>query len=209
MTAFLNGVALGLGLIVAIGAQNLWVLNQSMAAAQQPRHRLVIALTCIGCDATLILLGVFGAASLQQWVPQLTPALTLAGVLFLVYLAVQAAARAWRGSSGLQVGRAELAGIRPTLCAALAVSLLNPHVYLDTVVLLGSVGALQSQPQWFAAGAICASVLWFGSLTALAPQLRQLLRSPRQWRWFDGIVALLMLALALQLSASLPAAIAN
>jgi len=204
MLAFFSGVSLGLGLIVAIGAQNLWVLNQSMAAAHLPRHRLGIALVCICCDAGLILLGVFGAASVKQWLPQLTPWLTLGGVLFLLYLSLQAAKRAYQGSSALQSSNIQLMALGPTLLAALAISLLNPHVYLDTVVLLGSVGALQSQPQWFATGAVCASILWFASLTALAPRLRLLLRSPRHWQWFDAGIALLLLLLALQLWQSMP-----
>ncbi len=199
MSTFLAGMSLGLGLIVAIGAQNLWVLNQSMAGA----NRLVIALVCIGCDAGLILLGVFGATRFQQYLPALTPWLAAAGALFLGWLALQAARRAYAGHSSLQCQPSMAAGTvhsaLTTALSAFAISLLNPHVYLDTVVLLGSVGALQPAPGWFAAGAVCASVLWFGSLTALAPQLRRILSSPTHWRWFDAAIAVLLLLLAVQL----------
>lgn len=208
MSSFFAGASLGLGLIVAIGAQNLWVLNQSMAGA----NRLVIALVCIGCDAGLIVLGVFGASRFQQDLPALTPWLAGAGALFLAWLALQAARRAYLGGSGLlcqpAVTERPVQPALATAVTALAISLLNPHVYLDTVVLLGSVGALQASPIWFAAGAICASVLWFGSLTALAPQLRRVLSSPTHWRCFDAAIAILMLLLAIQL-ANLPAQLAS
>jgi L-lysine exporter family protein LysE/ArgO len=200
MTTFFAGFSLGLGLIVAIGAQNIWVLNQSMAGA----NRLVIALVCIGCDATLIVLGVFGASQFQRYLPALTPWLAAAGAGFLGWLAWQAARRAYAGNSGLVCQQTTVRAALPTALAALAISLLNPHVYLDTVVLLGSVGALQPAPGWFAAGAVCASVLWFGSLTGLAPRLRRLLSSPLHWRCFDVAIAVLLLLLAIQL-ASLPA----
>ena len=86
-----------------------------------------------------------------------------------------------------------------TSLAALAISLLNPHVYLDTVVLLGSIGALQPEPLVFALGATTGSVLWFGSLVLFSPALKKLLKSPFRWRIFDSIIAVALCAIAWQL----------
>ena len=196
MQSFSHGVMLGFSLIIAIGAQNIWVLSQSMAGA----NRLVIALVCMLCDAALIVLGVFGAKTLQQHVPMLVPLLTWAGVLMLSYLAWQAACRAYHGDSVLSLNASAVTSWPRTALTAMAISLLNPHVYLDTVVLLGSIGALQSTPWLFAVGACTASMLWFSTLTAAAPSLKRLLSSTRRWRLFDGVIALMLGSIAWQLA---------
>lgn len=199
MLSFLTGFSIGLSLIVAIGAQNIWVLSQSMAGA----NRLVIAAVCIGCDALLIIAGVSSIATLQQWIPSLVPLLTVAGVLMLLYLAYGAAQRAWQGSSGLQTSNeVQLQSSGKTALTALAITLLNPHVYLDTVVLLGSIGNAQPSPLWFTLGACLASFCWFGALTGMAPRLKLLLSSPRRWQLFDATVALLLSGIALKLALS-------
>ncbi|WP_232373426.1 LysE/ArgO family amino acid transporter [Alteromonas sp. RKMC-009] len=196
MQSFLSGMGLGMSLIIAIGAQNIWVLSQSMAGA----NRLAIALTCILCDAVLIFLGVFTASEIKTWIPGLIPWLTWAGVAFLLYLAFGAAKRAYEGSSGLTLHAEKAAKAWwKTSLAALAISLLNPHVYLDTVVLLGSIGALQPEPLVFALGATTGSVLWFGSLVLFSPALKKLLKSPLRWRIFDSIIAVALCAIAWQL----------
>ena len=87
-----------------------------------------------------------------------------------------------------------------TALTALAITLLNPHVYLDTLVLIGGVGSLQPQPGWFTVGACLASLLWFSSLTAVAPKLKTLLSSAKRWRVFDGVVALTLTGIALKLA---------
>lgn len=196
MTSLMAGLMLGLSLIIAIGAQNIWVLSQSMAGAS----RLVIAAVCIGCDASLILLGVYAASQLQQLLPALLPLLTWGGVAMLLYLAFAAGKRAWQGNSGLLLHEGTRQSRWQTALTALAISLLNPHVYLDTVVLLGSIGALQPEPALFAIGACIGSVLWFGSLTAMAPRLKQLLSSPKRWRLFDSLIALMLCVIAWQLA---------
>ena len=146
MWSFFTGFSVGLSLIVAIGGQNIWVLSQSMAGA----NRLVIATVCIVCDALLIVAGVSSIATLQQWIPPLVPLLTVAGVLLLLYLAYGAAKRAWQGNSGLQTDvQVQLQSTGKTALTALAITLLNPHVYLDTVVLLGSLGNAQPSPCWW------------------------------------------------------------
>jgi L-lysine exporter family protein LysE/ArgO len=195
MGSFISGLMLGLSLIVAIGAQNVWVLSQCMAGA----NRLVIGLVCIFCDVLLIIIGVYAANEIKLLVPSFIPWLTYAGVGILLYIAFGAASRAIKGSSGLQVKSSATGDWRATALSVLAISLLNPHVYLDTVVLLGSLGALQPQPGYFALGASVASVVWFTSLTAFAPKLRKLLSSPKRWRIFDSLMASILLIMAIQL----------
>lgn len=197
MWSFFTGFSVGLSLIVAIGGQNIWVLSQSMAGA----NRLVIATVCIVCDALLIVAGVSSIATLQQWIPPLVPLLTVAGVLLLLYLAYGAAKRAWQGNSGLQTdAQVQLQSTGKTALTALAITLLNPHVYLDTVVLLGSLGNAQPSPFWFTVGACLASFCWFSALTGFAPKLKLLLSSPLRWRLFDGSVALLLSLIAVKLA---------
>ena len=197
MLSFFTGFTVGLSLIVAIGAQNIWVLSQSMAGA----NRLVIALVCISCDALLIITGVYSVQWLQQILPPLVPVLTWCGVLMLLWLAYGAARRAWQGSDGLLAKQQVQVQAWPkTAVTALAITLLNPHVYLDTVVLIGGVGTLQPQPAWFTVGACLASFIWFSSLTALAPSLKTLLSSPIRWRVFDGLVAMVLAGIAFKLA---------
>ena len=197
MLSFFTGFTVGLSLIVAIGAQNIWVLSQSMAGA----NRLVIALVCISCDALLIITGVYSVQWLQQIMPPLVPVLTWCGVLMLLWLAYGAGRRAWQGSVGLlTTQQVQVKPWQQTAVTALAITLLNPHVYLDTVVLIGGVGTLQPQPGWFTVGACLASLLWFSSLTALAPKLKTVLSSPKRWRMFDALVAMVLTGIALKLA---------
>ncbi|MEN3158427.1 LysE family transporter [Alkalimonas sp. NCh-2] len=194
---FLLGFGVGISLIVAIGAQNIWVLSQSMAGA----NRLIIAAVCIVCDSLLIVLGVFAVHHMQQLVPPLVPLLTWLGVALLVWLAWHAARRAWRGGNSLQADTAaQVMSNSKTAVTALAITLLNPHVYLDTVFLIGGVANQQATPLWFMLGACTASLVWFSSLTALAPKLKIWLNSARRWQLFDGAVAILLSGIALNLA---------
>lgn len=199
MGSLLTGFVVGLGLIVAIGAQNAWVLSQSMRG----NHRGVIATVCILCDSGLIILGVFSLAWIQAWLPPLVPILTWLGIALLLWLAIKAGQRAYQGSSGLEASDPMNQSGREspwkTGATALAITLLNPHVYLDTVVLIGSVGVQQPAPLWYVAGACLASFCWFTALTQLAPKLRVWLRSPLHWRLFDGGMAALLLMVAISL----------
>lgn len=194
---FLLGFGVGLSLIVAIGAQNIWVLSQSMAGA----NRAIIAAVCITCDCMLIILGVFAVQTLQLWVPPLVPILTVLGVLLLLWLAWQAAHRAWSGGKGLQIDKSvQVMSNTKTALTALAITLLNPHVYLDTVFLIGGVANQQTSPLLFMLGACVASLAWFSSLTALAPKLRVWLNSAKRWQFFDGAIAILLSGIALNLA---------
>ncbi len=172
MSVFFTGYIVALGLIVAIGAQNAWVLSQSMRG----NHRMVIALVCILCDAILITLGVYGVNQLKVLIPPLIPLLSWMGVALLLWLAFNAAQRAVKGTGGLQAAKpVRVQNAWQVGVTALAITLLNPHVYLHTVILIGSVGAAQGDKLAFVLGASFASLTWFTMLTGFAPQTAQLI----------------------------------
>lgn len=194
---FVQGMAVSAGLIVAIGAQNAFVLRQGLLG----RQVLAVVLTCFFCDFALMALGVMGLGSLVADSPAVTVALALFGAAYLLRFALQSWRAAYRGSSALDVdappdtsGRGVWLAVRATL----AVSLLNPHVYLDTVVLLGAVAAtLQAgEKASFMAGAVSASWLWFMALGFGARLLRPLFRQPRTWQLLDALIGVVMLSIA-------------
>lgn len=193
-TAYLAGLGAGAGLIIAIGAQNAFVLRQGL----QRNHVGAVVLVCILADICLILLGVTGMGLAVQQHPGLLQWLRYAGATFLTAYAALALCRAWRGESGLQPVSDGVESRRRVVLACLGFTLLNPHVYLDTVVLLGSLSTQYGgDGRWaFAGGASTASVLWFLSLGYGARVLLPVFRSPVAWRVFDVAVATFMLALA-------------
>lgn len=193
---FAQGWAMGAGLILAIGAQNALVLRQGL----KREHVGAVVAVCTLSDWLLIALGVFGLGALIQASPGLLEVFRYGGAAFLLAYAVLAARRAWRPAAGLQAGGAA-SSLGATLSAAFAFTYLNPHVYLDTVVLLGGLGARQP-PELraaFAAGAALASAMWFGLLGFGAAAAAPRLQSTHTWRAIDAGVALLMAALGLQL----------
>lgn len=191
LTSYMNGFFVGASLIMAIGAQNAFVLAQGL---RREYHRTV-ALICMSCDAALILAGIFGLANLLQRHPMILAVTRWGGVLFLCAYAALAIKRALRPHS-LSADRQPPRSYTNTIIAALAVTLLNPHVYLDTVVLIGAVGAQQQLPGWFAFGAVSASAVWFSSLALGAARLAPWLARPMTWRLVDAAVALMMLTVA-------------
>lgn len=191
------GFAAGAGLIIAIGAQNAFVLRQGLT---QRHVGLVVAICMLG-DIALILGGVAGIGVLVLEWPGLLQALRFGGAAFLGTYAVQAARRAWSGASALKPAESGEVSARRVLLACLAFTFLNPHVYLDTMVLLGSI-ATQYPPslRWdFAAGACTASVVWFASLGYGARLLQPVFRRPAAWRVLDAFIAVFMLTLSLLL----------
>lgn len=193
---FLQGWAMGAGLILAIGAQNALVLRQGL----KREHVGAVVAVCTLSDWLLIALGVFGLGALIQGSPLLLEVFRFGGAAFLLGYALLAAKRAWRPAAGLQAaGPATRLGA--TLSAAFAFTFLNPHVYLDTVVLLGGLGARQPPALQlpFVAGASVASAMWFGLLGFGAAAAAPRLRSAHTWRVLDALVALLMAGLGLQL----------
>ena len=193
---FFQGLAISAGLIVAIGAQNAFVLRQGVRGA----HRLPIALPCASSDALLIALGVGGAGALIASQPALLALARWGGAAFLLVYAAMALRRAWHGES-MTLPADSQQSVWRVLLATLAVTWLNPHVYLDTVVLLGGVAAqLPAQERFtFGLGAALASWLWFFALAYGARLLAPLFTRPTSWRVLDTSVALVMLAVAYQL----------
>lgn len=191
--ALTTGFAAGLGLIVAIGAQNAFVLRQGLVR----RHRLALVAFCATADALLIVAGVAGLGRLLTARPALADALRLGGAAFLAAYALLAAGRAWRGGA-LSDGRAETLPLGPTLLTCAGLTFLNPHVYLDTVVLLGGLanGHGDAGRWFFALGAALASIAWFSALAYGASALAPVLRTRRAWRVLDAGIALLMAVLA-------------
>ena len=193
---FAQGWAMGAGLILAIGAQNALVLRQGL----KREHVGAVVAVCTLSDWLLIALGVFGLGALIQSQPLLLELFRFGGAAFLLGYAVLAAKRAWRPSKGLEAA-GTVSSLGATLSAAFAFTYLNPHVYLDTVVLLGGLGARQP-PELraaFAAGACLASAMWFGLLGFGAAAAAPKLRHANTWRVIDALVALLMTVLGLQL----------
>lgn len=193
---FAQGWAMGAGLILAIGAQNALVLRQGL----RREHVGAVVAVCTLSDWLLIVLGVFGLGALIQGQPMLLELFRYGGAAFLLGYAVMAARRACKASEGLRAAGPP-ATLGATLSAAFAFTYLNPHVYLDTVVLLGGLGARQP-PELraaFAAGAGLASAMWFGLLGFGAAAAAPRLSNPHTWRVIDALIALLMAALGLQL----------
>ena len=189
---FLRGLGLGASLIVAIGAQNAFVLRQGLRREQA----LLVAAICAGCDALLIALGTAGVGSLIAHLPGLARLMSLVGAAFLFFYGLSAFRRAVHPAV-LKTASAPAA--RGSVAVmALSVSLLNPHVYLDTVVLVGGISAQYAAgPRlWFAGGAVCASILWFFGLALGAAYLAPLFRRPGAWRILDCGVGLVMWSIA-------------
>lgn len=215
MLSVFSGLGLGLSLIIAIGAQNVFVLRQGI----RREHVLPVVIVCALSDALLIAAGVAGLGVVISAAPWLVVVARWAGAVFLLVYGILAARRALRGGEELQVDDATAAAaastpsgaatstatatrsaLAPVLLTVLALTWLNPHVYLDTVLMLGSIAATHGEDRWlFAAGAIAASILWFTALGFGARHLGRWLRTERSWRILDGIIALVMIAIAISL----------
>lgn len=197
MTAYFAGFRLGLALIVAIGAQNAFVLRQGL----RREHVLAVVLFCAISDALLIAAGVSGFSLASARLPWLGPALRWGGAAFLAVYGLRALLSAWRGGQALQPGAAPSVPLVPTLATIAALTWLNPHVYLDTVVLLGSLAAqYPGEAPIFAAGAMTASAAFFTALGFGARLLAPLFARPGAWRVLDALIGLTMFSLALGLA---------
>lgn len=194
---FLVGIGSGLSLIVAIGAQNAFVLRQGV----RREHVLPVVLICGLTDGALELLGVAGIGLVVERAPVVLEVIRWGGVAFLLWYAASAARRALRPQV-LLAGSGGGDSLRRTVLACLAITYLNPHVYLDTMVLMGSIGNAQGSPErwWFVAGGALASLAWFFVLGYGARALSRFFATPRSWRVLDGVVAAMMLVIALRLA---------
>ncbi|MGO4460408.1 LysE/ArgO family amino acid transporter [Streptomyces sp. NBC_00925] len=193
-TAALAGFGTGLSLIVAIGAQNAFVLRQGAR-----RHAvLAVVAICALSDALLITLGVAGVGAFVTAWPAALTAVAIAGGTFLVCYGILAARRVLRPAAGaaLSAGGAAAGSARTAVLTCLAMTWLNPHVYLDTVLLVGSLAADRGDLRWaFGIGAALASLIWFGALGYGARLLSGLLARPGAWRVLDGLVAATMVTM--------------
>lgn len=194
MSTAIAGFALGLSLILAIGAQNAFVLRQGLRQS----HVLAVVLICAISDATLIAVGVAGFGRLADAAPWLEPVMRYGGAAFLIAYGARAFRAAWQGGAALQAGEGAQS-LRAALLTCLALTWLNPHVYLDTVVLLGSISAQYDDKLAFALGAMTASFVFFFSLGFGARLLAPLFARPAAWRVLDAGVGVVMWAIALKL----------
>jgi L-lysine exporter family protein LysE/ArgO len=197
LLAALAGLGLGLSLIVAIGAQNAYVLRQGL----RREHVFAVIAICALSDLVLIFLGVAGAGWVFEQVPWLTTAVRFAGAAFLLVYAILAARRALRPAKGLDAaGSPARTPLGVVITTCLALTWLNPHVYLDTVVLLGSIASTHGDDRWwFGVGAGIASIAWFSALGWGARLLAPVFARPLAWRILDGLIAVVMFAIAVSL----------
>ncbi|WP_419703792.1 LysE/ArgO family amino acid transporter [Promicromonospora sp. NFX87] len=204
MLTLLAGLGFGLSLIVAIGAQNAFVLRQGL----RREHVAVVAAICAVSDALLYAAGGAGFGPLVERWPDAVEVMRWLGAAVVLGYGAMAAWRAVRGDTKLAAAEDGALGdspgrrLRPVVLTTLALTWLNPHVYLDTVLLQGSVAATYGDDRWlFTAGAMVSSILWFCGLGYGARLLAPVLKRPGAWRVVDGVIALIMLAVAVSLLA--------
>ncbi len=204
MLTLLAGLGFGLSLIVAIGAQNAFVLRQGL----RREHVAVVAAICAVSDALLYAAGGAGFGPLVERWPAAVEVMRWLGAAVVLGYGAMAAWRAVRGDTKLAAAEDGALGdspgrrLRPVVLTTLALTWLNPHVYLDTVLLQGSVAATYGDDRWlFTAGAMVSSVIWFCGLGYGARLLAPVLKRPGAWRVVDGVIALIMLAVAVSLLA--------
>jgi L-lysine exporter family protein LysE/ArgO len=190
----LSGFAFSLSLIVAIGAQNSFVLRQGL----RREHVATVVVICSVSDVALIAAGVAGMGALIRRVPHLLTVVEIAGAVFLLGFGLLALRRALRPSA-LAAATGVTTSLRATIVTTLALTYLNPGVYLDTVILLGSVANSHGDAWAFAAGAGIGSVAWFVALGYGARALSPLFARPNAWRVLDLVIAAVMLAIAVRL----------
>ncbi|AGB20701.1 L-lysine exporter [Mycobacterium sp. JS623] len=182
-------------LIAAIGAQNAFVLRQGI----RREHVLAVVALCTVSDIVLISAGIAGVGTLISAHPSAVTLVKFGGALFLIGYGLLAASRAWRPSS-LTASESAPARLLDVLLTCAAMTFLNPHVYLDTVVLLGALANEHRDQRWlFGVGAVTASAVWFFSLGLGARQLAGLFAKPMTWRILDGLIAAMMIALGVSL----------
>ncbi len=195
--AALSGFGLGLSLIVAIGAQNAFVLKQGI----RDQHVFWVCISCALSDAVLIVVGVGGFAALVTLYPWIDPATRYGGAMFLSVYALLSFKSAVYESSSMNYSAVEKPqSLISALLMCLAFTWLNPHVYLDTVILIGSISTqYESQRIYFAAGAVFASFVFFFSLGYGSRRLAPLFARPAAWRVLNTLIGIVMLAIAANL----------
>lgn len=195
-TIYFAGMTVGLSLIVAIGAQNAFVLRQGL----RNEYVFAVCLACAVSDAILIALGVTSLQQMVEFLPGLDPVMRYGGAAFLIWFGAKSLMSALKGSGALDVSADSSTSFARTMALCLALTWLNPHVYLDTVVLLGTVSTRFPGHRFeFAAGAVTGSFLFFFSLGYGAIRLRPIFSRPSSWRILEAVIACIMWLIAFKL----------
>ncbi|OSN04482.1 lysine transporter LysE [Lonsdalea britannica] len=198
-TVFMTGLMTSAGLLMSIGAQNSFVLRQGV----RREHVFLVCTLCFIFDIIFMSAGVFGVSELLSSYPWALKLLTLAGVLFLIHYGFGALRSAWRGNQSLRLGATGNAGAsrRSAVTACLAVSLLNPSVYLDTIAIIGGIssGLSQEHKTFYLFGALLASGIWFYAIGYLSSACARLFNKSSTWRVLDSVIGVYMLFIAWQL----------
>ncbi len=196
ISIYVTGLMMGLSLIVAIGAQNAFILRQGL----RNEHVFAVCLACALSDAVLIVSGVTSLQQIATLSPWLDPVMRCGGTAFLIWYGAKSLYSAFRSSGALAVGEGKSSSCKQTIATCLVLTWLNPHVYLDTVVLLGTISTrFPGQQVSFTAGAVTGSFLFFFSLGYGARWLRPIFTRPSSWRILETIIALTMGLIALKL----------
>jgi L-lysine exporter family protein LysE/ArgO len=196
VSALIAGFLTGLSLIVAIGAQNAYVLRMGLSKHHVP----VVVGICTISDITLILLGIGGIGGIVKSAPSSLQILRWVGVVYLSYFAIRLFMKAMKPGS-LSPSDADKPSLRVAVATTLAFTFLNPHVYIDTVLLIGSLGNQYGHSRWiFATGAAISSVLWFSSLGFGARYASRFMAKPITWRILDSAIGVVMVLIALKLA---------
>ena len=196
MFAFLPGFFAGLGLIVAIGAQNAFVIRQGLTR----QHVFVVVAICAIADAALIALGIAGLGAIIQGLPWLLEGVRWFGVAYLTWFGIKSIRSAFKNEV-MDISGAQTTSLKKVVAAVLGFTLLNPHVYLDTVILLGSISNQFAEDRWvFGFGAMTASIVWFSSIGFGARAASRFMSKPIFWRVLDSLIAVVMFSIAFYLA---------
>lgn len=196
MQAVLTGLLTGFSLIVAIGAQNAFVLRQGLTRS----HVFLVVTICALSDALLIALGVLGLGAVIQSLPLLLEIIRWFGVLYLLWFGINSLRKALK-TEVLTASEQSVGARKKVVLTTLSLTFLNPHVYLDTVIFIGGLShQFGNETFLFAAGAITASFIWFYSLGFGAKKMSPLMAKPIFWRVLDSVIALIMFGIAISLA---------
>ena len=195
MIAFLPGFFAGLSLIVAIGAQNAFVIRQGLTR----QHVFVVVAICAICDAALIALGIAGLGAIIQGLPWLLEIVRWFGVVYLAWFGIKSIRSAFKNEV-MDASGEQTTSLAKVVTAVLGFTLLNPHVYLDTVILLGSISNQFADKWAFGFGAMAASAVWFSAIGFGAKAASRFMSKPIFWRVLDSIIAVIMFSIALFLA---------
>ncbi|WP_417884050.1 LysE/ArgO family amino acid transporter [Vibrio rumoiensis] len=202
LSVALKGAFVSGSLIVAIGSQNAFLLKSGL----KNNYVMLVATICFMGDILLISTGVLGVGVLLQQAPILTEILTLIGIAFLCWYGWLSAKSAWRGQSHLDIDHSEVSRnwIKVAMMT-LAMTFLNPHVYLDTIVVLGGITSSLNfeEKRWFLVGALSASAIWFYGVAYIAKKLIPLFANPKTWQVLDSVIAVIMFSIAAGLGKTL------